>query len=68
MSWRDDYKSPHRETLPPGAMSVAAFARSNGLSITQVRDLCKKGRIFGAHRHSTTNQWWIYPPAKVLRP
>ena len=56
------------ELTPRGAVSVATFARRLGLSKELIISYCRKGRIFGATKHPLTKKWWIYPPAKLLRP
>ena len=51
----------------PG-MSVADFAQRHGFCLSYALKLCRHGRVFGARQHPLTRRWWVYPPAKLLKP
>lgn len=50
-----------------GAVSLEAFSRSTGVSVTSLRKYAKAGRLIGARKCVLTKKWWVYPPAQLRR-
>lgn len=51
-----------------GAVSVRALADRLGVREATLLHWCRKGRVIGAFKHPLTKKWWVFPPARIVRP
>lgn len=50
------------------AVTLAEFAKNNGLLKSQALSLAMRGRIAGSYQLLDGHRWYVYPPAALFSP